>query len=271
MPVLITPKPRSTPNPDGSNSPNPQDRIAQLEAELSSAEAEIGKLATANVGLQAWNVNLQAKIEGISSQEKTLREAHGKELKQRDDSIASLKQQYDGLVLLSEDEKKLRVEETERSKRHMWIALICLAAVLLLSALGFGLVRSWEKIIGSPTKESPTETVVSLLKMDPKFFGSTQFFMGYDSPNHYCGEKISIRGKIGIIKVSTPTIDCTENGYPTSDAQGCKDISKCEILVEGTYPDDPYEVVDRREMRCWFEGQETCRVLTLRIHDEKKE
>lgn len=261
MPVVISPKPRSTPNPDGSNSPNPQDRIAQLEAELSSAEAEIGKLAKVNAGLQA-------RVEEMTSQEKILREAHEKELQQRDSS--------------REAEKKLRAEETKLSKRHMRIALIylaavLLAAVLLLSALGFGLVSSWKKIIGSPTKElptkeSPTETVVSLLKMDPKFFGSTPFFEGYDSPNHYCGEKISIRGKVGKTKASTPTIDCTENGYPTSDAQGCKDISKCEILVKGTYPDGPYEVVDRRELDCRFGNRErTCRVLTLRIHDEKKE
>lgn len=257
MPVVISPKPRSTPNPDGSNSPNPQDRIAQLEAELNSADAEIGELATANAGLQAENINLQAGIEGMASQEKTLREAHEKELKQRDDSIASLKQQHHGLVLTYEEDIKCH----KRGKR---IAQTCLAAVVLAVALGFGMHDLWSRLFGSPT-----ETVTYHVGMDQITF--KRYFPDYASPDHYCGENISLRGIVDHARASTPTIDCTGTGSPASNANGCKDVSQCDILVKGTYPNGPYDVVDRRRGRCYFGGNEECRISTLRKRNGKKE
>ncbi len=253
MPVLITPKPRSTPNPDGSTSPNPQDRIAQLEAELSSAESEIGKLTEGNRELQA--------------QKESLQEAHEKELHWRNVNSA----QYDAKINALKKQHSGFVSETKRCDRRSWVLRTCLVAALLVTALGFGLLSYWywpEKI-ASPKKSGPAkETTTYHVEMNPSTF--EQFFPDYIGPTRYCGRNISVLGKINEVRVLTPTIDCTEKGLPTSDAKGCKDVTQCSILIKGAYPEGPYDVVDTRRKTCIFSNDE-CTIRTLRTRTAEKE
>lgn len=137
MPIIICSTSRSTSNLIGPGGPNPQNRLAQLEAALDSAESEIGQLTVANENLQARIALSQTLIDDGKAREETLHralDAEKKRISYRDKCM--------------ENAWREDIQRHQRGKRRCQIALaITLAAV----GLWFGAPKLWAYIVDAPS------------------------------------------------------------------------------------------------------------------------